>query len=171
MDQSRRPLVVALDDETANLEFVARTLRGHFDVRIFTDPDAALSALREGPVAIVVSDQRMPQMTGVEFLSRASQVAPDSVRMLITAYADLGVAIDAVNRSHVSAILCKPVDAETLLKEVERGVRIHETTCRLRERLGVMVRENEILTRTISDLKRGEGQTPDASSPVSRKGV
>jgi response regulator RpfG family c-di-GMP phosphodiesterase len=148
--------VIALDDEPENLDFLARVLRPRFEVLPFTSPVEALRTLRErtAVVAVIVSDQRMPQMTGVEFLGQAAQLAADSVRVLLTAYADLNVALEAVNRGRVSAILCKPVDAETLLKEVQRAASIHNTATSLRSRMDEMTRENDALTKTIQDLEK-----------------
>ena len=66
--------------------------------------------LREEPVALMVADQRMPQMTGVEFLERALEVAPDAKRVLLTAYADTQAAIDAINKVALDHYLLKPWD-------------------------------------------------------------
>ncbi|MGH7336032.1 MAG: diguanylate cyclase [Myxococcota bacterium] len=112
--------LMAVDDEVENLELIERTLFSNFDVRTFTSAKRALEALATQPYSAILSDHRMPEMTGVEFLTRASELAPETVRILLTAYADLATALDAVNRGRVSAILKKPVDVLELGSEVER---------------------------------------------------
>lgn len=112
--------VLVVDDEVENLELVERSLFPKFDVQGCPDPNRALDAIREQSFAVVISDHRMPGMTGVELLSQVSAIAPDCVRILLTAYADLDTALDAVNRGRVSAILRKPMDAITLPTELDR---------------------------------------------------
>ena len=114
-----KPVLLAVDDDAAVLSAVVRDLRKHYgrDYRILrTDSGiAALDILRElkergDPVALVLSDQRMPKMDGVTFLSEAMKFHPESKRALLTAYADTEAAIGAINKSQVDYYLLKPWD-------------------------------------------------------------
>jgi response regulator RpfG family c-di-GMP phosphodiesterase len=154
MTSQLRLAVLALDDEPDNLEFIARTLRPDFEVVAFTSPVEAIRALQGRQFAVIVCDQRMPQMTGVEFLTQAAQMYPDSARLLVTAYADLSVALDAVNRGRVSAILCKPVEAQTLTEEVRRGASTNQNALRLREQLEAMQKHNRTLAETVQRMEQ-----------------
>jgi thioredoxin reductase (NADPH) len=113
------PAVLVVDDDPEVLRAIARDLRRRYgqDYRILraASADEALVALdelkeRDDPVALLLSDQRMPRMDGVQFLSEAMQRYPRSKRALLTAYADTQAAIDAINRSQVDYYLLKPWD-------------------------------------------------------------
>jgi thioredoxin reductase (NADPH) len=114
-----KPALLVLDDDPDVLRAIARDLRRRYgqDYRVLRaasadDGLATLDELKErgDPVALLLSDQRMPRMNGVEFLSEAMQRFPRSKRALLTAYADTQAAIDAINRSQVDYYLLKPWD-------------------------------------------------------------
>jgi response regulator RpfG family c-di-GMP phosphodiesterase len=120
MANSERPRILCVDDEPNVLEGLARTLRSHFVVETTTEGKIALDLFRTaGPFAVVVSDQRMPQMTGVQLLAHARTVAPSTVRVLLTGQADLESAIAAVNDGNIFRFLTKPCSTDILLKALE----------------------------------------------------
>lgn len=114
-----RPILLAVDDDVSVLEAVVQDLRRQYgaDYRIMraASGQAALDTLaqvkeRQEPVALIVSDQRMPGLTGVEFLERARELYPDARRVLLTAYADTEAAIRAINTARIHYYLNKPWD-------------------------------------------------------------
>src|SRR5215469_7575168 len=114
-----RPIVLAVDDDVSVLEAVVQDLRRQYgaEYRILraASGHAALDTLnqlktRQDPVALIVSDQRMPGMTGVEFLEKARELYPDARRVLLTAYADTEAAIRAINTARIHYYLTKPWD-------------------------------------------------------------
>jgi thioredoxin reductase (NADPH) len=114
-----KPVILAVDDELPVLRAIERDLRARYaaDYRIVTadSGQAALEAtrqltLRGGAVAVFVVDQRMPVMTGIEFLSAALELQADAKRVLLTAYADTDVAIRAINEIRLDHYLLKPWD-------------------------------------------------------------
>ena len=114
-----RPILLAVDDDISVLEAVVQDLRRQYGntyrVMRAASGQAALDTLtqlktREEPVALLVSDQRMPGMTGVELLERAREIYPDARRVLLTAYADTGAAIRAINSARIHYYLTKPWD-------------------------------------------------------------
>jgi thioredoxin reductase (NADPH) len=114
-----RPILLAVDDDVSVLEAVVQDLRRHYGAtyRIMraASGQAALDTLaqlktRQEPVALLLSDQRMPGMTGVEFLERARALYPDARRVLLTAYADNEAAIRAINSARIHYYLNKPWD-------------------------------------------------------------
>jgi response regulator RpfG family c-di-GMP phosphodiesterase len=113
-----RPRILCVDDEPHVLEGLRDTLRRSFDVRVATSGAEGLEILREEPqsFAVVISDMRMPQMRGADFLRSARLVAPDAVRMLLTGYADLQEAIRAVNGARLFRFLTKPCDPQELMR-------------------------------------------------------
>ncbi len=114
-----RPILLAVDDDVSVLEAVVQDLRRKYGetyriMRAASGP-AALDTLaqlktREEPVALIISDQRMPGMTGVEMLERARAIYPDARRVLLTAYADTEAAIRAINSARIHYYLNKPWD-------------------------------------------------------------
>jgi thioredoxin reductase (NADPH) len=118
-DYMARPILLAVDDDVSVLEAVVQDLRRQYGttyrVMRAASGQAALDTLaqlktREEPVALIISDQRMPGMTGVEFLERARTLYPDARRVLLTAYADTEAAIRAINSARIHYYLNKPWD-------------------------------------------------------------
>jgi response regulator RpfG family c-di-GMP phosphodiesterase len=109
--------ILVLDDEPFILESLQDTLRRHYDVTTAVRAQDALEHLRRTPArfAAVISDMRMPGMSGDTFLSEAQQLAPDTTRILLTGYADVETAISAVNTGQVFRFLTKPCPANELL--------------------------------------------------------
>jgi thioredoxin reductase (NADPH) len=112
-----RPVILTVDDDVSVSQAVARDLRGRYADRYrvirATSGAEALTALeelrrRDLPVALILSDHRMPEMTGIEFLERARPIAPDAKLLLLTAYADTDVAIKAINEIGLDHYLMKP---------------------------------------------------------------
>src|SRR5919107_1499171 len=118
-ERARRPAIVVVDDEPAVLAAVARDLRRGFGERFrilrATSGDEALDILRElrtrgDQVALLVADQRMPGLSGTEYLVQARTIVPEAKRVLLTAYADTEAAIAAINDVALDYYLLKPWD-------------------------------------------------------------
>jgi thioredoxin reductase (NADPH) len=114
-----KPVLFTVDDDPEVLRAIERDLRSHYSdkyrVMRASSGSAALSTLRElkarnNPVALLLADQRMPQMDGVGFLSEAMEIHPQAKRALLTAYADTTAAIDAINEARIHYYLMKPWD-------------------------------------------------------------
>jgi thioredoxin reductase (NADPH) len=114
-----KPVLLTVDDDPEVLRAIERDLRGHYSDRYrvmrANSGSAALNTLRElkarnNPVALLLADQRMPQMDGVHFLSEAMDLHPTAKRALLTAYADTNAAIEAINEARIHYYLMKPWD-------------------------------------------------------------
>jgi FixJ family two-component response regulator len=115
--------VLFVDDEPNVLDGIRRQLRNRVELETATSAAAGLELIRSrGPFAVVVSDMRMPEMDGASFLSRVNEVAPETVRMVLTGQADLDSTIKAVNEGRVFRFLLKPCGSETLLGVVKTGI-------------------------------------------------
>lgn len=112
-----RARVLCVDDEPQILESLRDMLRRTFDVRIAGSGPEGLAALQDQPqeYAVIISDMRMPLMSGTAFLREARAVAPDATRILLTGYADLDAAIAAINEAQLFRFLTKPCPREDLL--------------------------------------------------------
>src|SRR5215469_10770366 len=104
------PAVLYVDDELINLRVFEANFRSKFRVLTCQSATEALAILgaRAQEIGILISDQRMPSMTGVELLESAREIAPDVQRMVITAFSDMQAVMDAVNRGQVTRYFVKP---------------------------------------------------------------
>jgi signal transduction histidine kinase len=121
-----RPTLLVVDDERDVLNSVRDWLRIDYRVITFQRGAEALEYLRSGQVAdVILSDQRMPEMTGVQVLSEAKAIRPETTRLLFTAYIDIRTVIDAINQGNVFRYLAKPCDPEELAVVVRQAVEHH----------------------------------------------
>ncbi len=118
--------ILFVDDEENILRSVERIFLGDNvkDVRILKAKSAqeALQFIEKENIAVLVSDNLMPDMKGIELLSRAKDISPDTVRILMTAYADLPTAIDAINKGEVYRFIVKPWENNILIEIVQEGI-------------------------------------------------
>jgi response regulator RpfG family c-di-GMP phosphodiesterase len=122
-----RPRILCVDDEPRVLAALSRQLHQAYTVVTAESGAAGLTALADAaPVAVIVSDMRMPIMDGAAFLAEARRQAPDTVRILLTGQADLNDAATAVNKGGIFRFLQKPCPAEDLLAALRDGVRQFE---------------------------------------------
>src|SRR3974390_1087238 len=114
-----KPVLLSVDDDSDVLRAIERDLRSKYgaDYRVIgsDSPSEALSLLkqlkvRNDPVALLLADQRMPQMDGVALLREGMQIFPDAKRALLTAYADINAAISAINEANIHYFFMKPWD-------------------------------------------------------------
>ena len=123
----RRPVVLVVDDEPEVLSSVHDLLRIDYHVVTRGTGAEALDYLRSAPdVAAVLTDQRMPGMTGVEVLREAAAIRPETTRLLFTAFADLRTVVDAINQGHVFRYIAKPWEPDELQALIRQAVERHE---------------------------------------------
>ncbi|MGL5082928.1 MAG: response regulator [Microcoleaceae cyanobacterium] len=121
--------LLIVDDEQDNLDLIYRTFRRQFQVLRAESPSQALELLQtEGEVAIVVSDQSMPEMTGIEFLSKVKICFPATVCMLLTGYSEEALKADmkGLGINHIFKCISKPWDAEEFKSVIQQAVEIYQ---------------------------------------------
>ncbi len=132
--------ILVVDDDRNLLNSLVRGLRGDFDVKPALGPQEGLRILEgKETFAVIVSDLRMPVMDGIEFLSRARKITPDSVRIILTGNADLQNAIEAVNKGNIFRFLTKPCPSQTLIGVLKQAV----------EQYRLVTAEKELLEKTL----------------------
>jgi len=120
--------ILFVDDDKNVLESYKRLLHKEFEIETVEGGEQALAEFHLfGPYAIVISDMRMPGMNGAEFLSRVRQLAPATVRMLLTGYRDIDMAIEAVNEGRIFRYLTKPCNKSNLIKAIKLGLAQYRT--------------------------------------------
>ena len=136
----QRAVVLYVDDDRANLLAFRAMVEPLYEVVTARSGEDALKLLVQlRDVAVLIADQRMPGMSGIDLCEKVRAAHPDTVRMLVTAYSDLSAAISAINRGHVSRYLHKPWNADELLATVRDAVeryRLSTTVQRLQLRIG-----------------------------------
>ncbi|MBD2204020.1 SpoIIE family protein phosphatase [Calothrix sp. FACHB-1219] len=114
--------LMVVDDEPDNLDLLYRTFRRDFDVYQANHALSALEILdKEGEMAVIISDQRMPEMNGTEFLSRTVERFPDTIRILLTGFTDVEDLVDAINSGQVFKYITKPWNPQRLKALVEQA--------------------------------------------------
>ncbi len=143
--------ILFVDDEPANLRLLERLFNQEYEVVTAGSGAEGLEVLSRHDVAIIISDQRMPGMTGVEFLKRAAEQRANTVRFVLTAYTDVEALVDAINSGVVYKYLAKPWNNADLRQAIRRGAEHYET---LRSR-AILAQENERLKVRNRGMLRG----------------
>lgn len=155
--------VLFVDDEPENLAVFEAACADRFSVLTATSGVEALEILRTTDVAVLLADQRMPVMSGLELLEHARRRHPEVVRMLVTAYSDLQTAIAAINRGQVRRYLKKPWDHDELLATLSEAVEYHQ----MRSKLSALERRLVETERVYSLGVISSGLARELRAPVS----
>jgi CheY-like chemotaxis protein len=151
-----RPRLLIVDDEEAILETMTFTFEDDYEVFTSSSANAALGLLdKHAPIAVVISDQRMPEMTGVEFLSRVFKRSPATQRIILTGFADMSAIIRAINDGHVYAYITKPWEPDQLKQVVRRAADHHSLTLENERLLGDLRTANVFLEGVMDQLDTG----------------
>ncbi len=127
IERPKKPKMLVVDDEPDNLDLLYRTFRRDFQVLKAESGTRALELLaEEGEVAVIISDQRMPEMKGTEFLSRTVPEFPDTVRIILTGFTDVEDLVEAINSGQVYKYITKPWDPDELKVVVQRAADTYE---------------------------------------------
>lgn len=118
--------ILIVDDEAANLRVLERLFKEKFSVLTANSGKEALELLLLHDVALIISDQRMPGMTGIEFLKKAAELRPQTVRMILTGYTDAATLVEAINSGVVYKYITKPWINDDLKMTVSRGLEHYE---------------------------------------------
>jgi YesN/AraC family two-component response regulator len=119
--------IMIVDDEPANLRALERLFRQHYEVLTANSGAEALELLGHHDVALLITDQRMPGMTGIELLKKTMSLRPSMVRMILTGYTDVEALVEAINCGEVYRYVTKPWSNEDLRVTVKRALEHYET--------------------------------------------
>lgn len=106
--------LLVVDDESEIVQSLRETFARHFDIHHATSAREALEQFKQHQPRLVISDQRMPEMSGIELLAQIKNINPSTVRILLTGYSDINVVIDALNKDLLWKYVAKPWDYDTL---------------------------------------------------------
>lgn len=149
---SKKPRMLVVDDEPDNLDLLYRTFRRDFQVLRAESGIEALKVLSsEGEVAVIISDQRMPEMKGTEFLSKTVPEFPDTVRIILTGFTDVEDLVEAINAGQVYRYITKPWDPDELKHVVERASETYDVLKRQNEQLHRAEKQTKLMV-TVGQL-------------------
>ncbi|OGI21267.1 MAG: hypothetical protein A2287_09865 [Candidatus Melainabacteria bacterium RIFOXYA12_FULL_32_12] len=122
--------VLIVDDEIDNLQLLKRTLRRDYNIITASNGQEALEIVEKigNDISLIVSDQRMPSMTGTEFLSKTTDKYPHIIKMLLTGYTDIDAMIDGVNKCELFQYISKPFDTDEIQMIIRNGINAYELT-------------------------------------------
>jgi CheY-like chemotaxis protein len=150
LERPKKTKMLVVDDEPDNLDLLYRTFRRDFHVLKAESGIRALEVLAtEGEVAVIISDQRMPEMKGTEFLSRTVPKFPDTMRIILTGFTDVEDLVEAINSGQVYKYITKPWDPNELKAVVQRAAETYE-----------------LLKQRTEELRRSQAQTALLSTIV-----
>ena len=151
-----RPRILVVDDEEAILETMTFTFQDDYEVHTSTDARKALALLDEkAPFAAVLTDQRMPDMSGVEFVAEVFRRHPSTVRMILTGFSDIDAIIQAINDGHVYAYITKPWEPEQLKQLMKQAVEHHKLAVENERLLAGLRKANVFLEAVMDELGIG----------------
>ena len=146
--------ILAVDDEEAILESLELTLGGEYRFFAATSAEAGLAILDREDIALVISDQVMPGMSGVEFLEHVIERNPRAIRMMLTGYADMPALIRAINEGHIYRYIPKPWEPDDLRIAVKRGLEVYALSTENAQLADALAEANERLRAENVYLRR-----------------
>jgi signal transduction histidine kinase/response regulator RpfG family c-di-GMP phosphodiesterase len=146
-EQTYKPTVLVVDDEPQILESIHALLEDDFDVVVSTDAMEAVELLRNAQIAVILADQRMPNLTGGEFLAKAREVC-DATRILITGYVDIDALIRAVNDGQIHSYVPKPWEPANLKVTVLKAATFAKEASQRKRAAEIVAEQQEALARS-----------------------
>lgn len=139
--------ILYVDDEVNNLTSFKATFRSSYTIFTATSADEGRKVLEEKSkdIQLIITDQRMPGMTGVEFLSSIIEQHPDPIRILLTGYSDIQAVIDAINRGQIYQYISKPWEEQHLKIVIEKAYEVYALRQENKELIKSLLRANEQL--------------------------
>jgi DNA-binding NtrC family response regulator len=157
MTTANKHSILLVDDEPEILFSLRGLLRRDFDLHTAQGGAEALEVLHRQPVHVIMTDQRMPEMTGVELLRRARSECPEAVRMIFTGYADIKAVVDAINQGQIYRYLTKPWDPDELVAVLHEACACYD-----------QIAERRRLLRDVRDFVARSAAQPDAGELMAR---
>jgi CheY-like chemotaxis protein len=168
LERPKKPKMLVVDDEPDNLDLLYRTFRRDFEVLRAESGISALSMLStEGEVAVIISDQRMPEMKGTEFLSKTVPQFPDTVRIILTGFTDVEDLVEAINAGQVYKYITKPWDPNELRSVVQRAAETYELLKQRTEELQRSQAQTELLA-TIVQVAQESDNLESCLEPIAK---
>jgi len=166
LERPKKLKILVVDDEPDNLDLLYRTFRRDFQV---LKADSGINALQmlsvEGEVAVIISDQRMPEMKGTEFLSKTVPQFPDTVRIILTGFTDIEDLVEAINAGQVYKYITKPWDPGELKAVVQRAAETYDLLKQRTEELRCANAQMALLT-VLVEVTQAANSLEETLTPI-----
>ncbi len=164
-----KPTVLYVDDLPINLKLFEATFKGDYDLILTESPKEVLEILKEKEIQVLVSDQRMPEMTGTELLEIVSEKFPDIRRFLLTAFTDTETVIEAVNKGKIHGYIKKPMQPDEIRQSISGSLEVYH----LRKKNRQILEELENVNKELLNLDGLKSEiinsiSNEISSPLNR---
>ncbi|OGN61432.1 MAG: hypothetical protein A3F09_03830 [Chlamydiae bacterium RIFCSPHIGHO2_12_FULL_49_11] len=147
-----KPIILYIDDDKANLETFNRVFRFDYQVETVLSGAEGLEKIKKlSDIAVIVSDQRMPKMTGVEFFQEVQKINPYPMRIMLTAFTDNEALLKAIQTGHVYDYVVKPWEKEVLKKVIDKGVELYRDRVEKIKQLKVAEVKNKLLEEEVRE--------------------
>ncbi|MBK8398794.1 MAG: SpoIIE family protein phosphatase [Leptospiraceae bacterium] len=148
------PKILYVDDEEENLISFRFLFKKYFDIQIAKSAKEGLEILESDTIHIVISDQKMPKMSGVEFLKQVAKDFPDTSRILLTGFADIDSIMDAINLGEIYRFFTKPFQKEEMLSSLNNAMEVYRLRNQNQELLETLVENNYRLSIFNEELEK-----------------
>ncbi len=145
MQEPEKIRVLYVDDESVNLTAFKASFRRDFEVFVALSGPEAMEILEKQDMEVIITDQRMPEMSGVEFLEKVIPLHPEPIRILLTGYTDIQAVIDAINKGQVYHYITKPWDESQLRNIIHKAYEVFALRRENKELIKSLLRANEQL--------------------------
>jgi response regulator RpfG family c-di-GMP phosphodiesterase len=152
MEEEKTINILYVDDESSNLNMFKANFRMYYNITLAKSAEEGKKVLAEQEIHIIITDQRMPGETGVEFLASIIETHPEPIRMLLTGYADIEAVIDAVNKGKIYHYISKPWEEQHLRVTIDKAYEVYslrkhnklltEQLLKANEQLEFLLRQN-----------------------------
>ena len=137
--------VLYVDDEEHNLKSFKASFRREFEIHIALSGQEGLQILEKEDINVILTDQRMPEMTGIDFLIEANKIKPEPIRILVTGYSDINAVIDAINKGQIYRYISKPWKEEELKQTIRSAYELYNLRRENKDLIGKLERANDQL--------------------------
>ncbi|MDP1727071.1 MAG: response regulator [Bacteroidota bacterium] len=149
--------ILYVDDEADNLVVFKSAFKKYYHIFTANSASEGIEVLKENEIAVIITDQRMPEMTGIQFLKGIPEV-PENIRMILTGFSDMQAIIEAINSGYVYKYVSKPWDKNELKAIIDEAISAFEKRNELRAYIQELKERNEELEHKVTELiKKVEG--------------
>ncbi len=146
--------ILYVDDEEQNLISFKYLFKKNFDIHLASSAEEGMEILKSEQIQIILTDQKMPKTTGVEFLKGIATVYPDPIKILLTGYTDIGTVIEAINLGEIYRYMTKPFQPEEMLVTLKNAMEVFTLRMQNKELLTTLIETNQQLTLFNEDLEK-----------------
>ena len=146
--------ILYVDDEEDNLTVFKSAFRREFNIHLATSGAEGMEILKNNEIQVIITDQRMPEMTGIQFLESVNPVFPDCIRMVLTGFSDVEAIIEAINKGKVYRYITKPWNKDELRQTIIEAFENHESKIKNKVLIEELERNNKKLEQDLFDCSQ-----------------